>query len=194
MNVVTRRKVRLPANGPAGSFGSSSRMPEGFRYSADLLTPVEEESLARELAGLPFKPFDFHGYQANRQVVGFGFRYDYGQRQVVEAPSLPSFLKPLRDKIAEAFHRPAEAFRQVLVNEYRPGRGVASEPLHLPLSTEIGQRLGSHLAHGRAALRLSALRTVTHGLGAQHSAGRPPALFDHVSDAGCGTNLSWLRR
>jgi len=125
MNVVTRRKVRAPsANGSAGSFGSSSPMPEGFRYSADLLTPVEEESLARELAALPFKPFDFHGYQANRQVVGFGFRYDYGQRQVIEAPPLPSFLEPLRNKIAEAFHRPAEAFQQVLVNEYRPGAGI----------------------------------------------------------------------
>ena len=125
MNVVTRRKVQ-PRRRVARTICSAprSRSPEGFRYSANLLTPEQEESLARELAALPFKPFDFHGYQANRQVVGFGFRYDYGSRQVVEAPPLPSFLEPLRQKIAEAFDRPAEAFEQVLINEYRPGAGI----------------------------------------------------------------------
>jgi alkylated DNA repair dioxygenase AlkB len=125
MNVVTRRKVQpRSTSSPDDLFGPLSRQPEGFRYRADLLTPEQEESLARELAALPFKPFDFHGYQANRQVVGFGFRYDYGSRQVVEAPPLPSFLEPLRQKIAEAFGRPAEAFEQVLINEYRPGAGI----------------------------------------------------------------------
>jgi hypothetical protein len=106
-------------------FGSSGRTPEGFRYCADLLTPGQEESLARELAALPFKPFDFHGYQANRQVVGFGFRYDYGSRQVVEAPPLPSFLEPLRQKIAEAFGRPAEAFEQAPA---RASGGIGTRP------------------------------------------------------------------
>jgi alkylated DNA repair dioxygenase AlkB len=125
MNVVTRPKVQSRSTSRADDlFGPSSRLPEGFRYSADLLAPGQEESLARELAALPFKPFDFHGYQANRQVVGFGFRYDYGARQVVEAPPLPSFLEPLRREIAEAFDRPAEAFEQVLINEYKPGAGI----------------------------------------------------------------------
>jgi alkylated DNA repair dioxygenase AlkB len=125
MNVVTRRKAQShPTAASDDLFGRSSRSPEGFRYSADLLTPEQEESLARELAALPFKPFDFHGYQANRQVVGFGFRYDYGARQVVEAPPLPSFLQPLRRKIAEVFDRPAEALQQVLINEYPPGAGI----------------------------------------------------------------------
>jgi alkylated DNA repair dioxygenase AlkB len=125
MNAVTRRQIRsLSAKGPDELFVPSSRLPEGFRYSADLMTAAEEESLARELAALPFKPFDFHGYKANRQVVGFGFRYDYDSRQVVEAPPLPSFLEPLRQKIAEAFGRPVEAFEQALINEYRPGAGI----------------------------------------------------------------------
>ena len=125
MNTSRRRKVQPPStSAPDDLFGSSSPTPEGFRYSADLLTPDEEESLARELTALPFKPFDFHGYEANRQVVGFGFRYDYGSRRVVEAPPLPLFLQPLRQRIAGAFGRPAEAFEQVLINEYRPGAGI----------------------------------------------------------------------
>jgi alkylated DNA repair dioxygenase AlkB len=43
---------------------------------------------------------------------------------VVEAAPFPSFLVSLRRKVAEIFGRPAEAFRQVLINEYRPGAGI----------------------------------------------------------------------
>jgi alkylated DNA repair dioxygenase AlkB len=125
MNAVRRRQIRPSStNDSEDLFGSPSRLPEGFRYQADLLTAQEADHLARDLAGLPFKPFDFHGYEANRQVVGYGFRYDYDRRGVVEAAPLPSFLEPLRQKIAEAFDRPAEAFRQALINEYRPGAGI----------------------------------------------------------------------
>ena len=43
---------------------------------------------------------------------------------LLEAPPLPSFLEPMRAKIAESFNRPAEAFTQVLINEYRPGARI----------------------------------------------------------------------
>jgi alkylated DNA repair dioxygenase AlkB len=125
MDATTRRRTRPPlTNGAEDLFGEPHALPEGLRYQANLITAEEEESLARELATLPFEPFDFHGYKANRQVIGFGFRYDYGSRQVVDAPALPSFLDPLRRKVAEAFARPAESFQQVLINEYRPGAGI----------------------------------------------------------------------
>ncbi len=125
MNTATRRRVRpSSSSGEADLFGLADALPEGFRYHPDLLSADEEEALAGELAALPFKPFDFHGYQANRQVVGFGYRYDYDRRAVVDAPPLPPFLEPLRAKIAESFDRPADAFTQVLINEYRPGAGI----------------------------------------------------------------------
>ena len=57
-------------------------------------------------------------------MVSFGYRYDYGSRAVVEAAPFPSFLDPLRCKVAAVFGRPEEAFRQVLINEYRPGAGI----------------------------------------------------------------------
>jgi alkylated DNA repair dioxygenase AlkB len=122
---VRRRRLRPSStSGSEDLFGFSGRLPEGFRYQADLLAVPEAELLARDLAGMSFKPFDFHGYQANRQVVAYGFRYDYGRREVVEAAPLPPFLVFLRQKIAEAFDRPAEAFQQVLINEYRAGAGI----------------------------------------------------------------------
>jgi alkylated DNA repair dioxygenase AlkB len=114
-----------PRSLPQGElFDPPRRLPEGFRYQTDLLTPEEEAALANELGSLPFKPFDFHGYLANRQVVSFGYRYDYGRRQVVDTSPMPDFLAPLRQKIAVAFGGSAAAFEQVLINEYRPGAGI----------------------------------------------------------------------
>jgi alkylated DNA repair dioxygenase AlkB len=99
-------------------------LPEGFRYRLGVLSGEEVEALARELAFLPFKPFDFHGYLANRQMVSFGYRYDYNRRAVVEAAPFPPFLLSLRSKVALLFDRPEDAFRQVLINEYRPDAGI----------------------------------------------------------------------
>ena len=105
-------------------FGAPASQPEGFAYQADLITEAEEAELLRQLQGLQFKPFDFHGHLANRQVAGFGLRYDYDRRQVVEAAPIPDFLLPLRDEVALFAGEPAEAFAQLLINEYRPGAGI----------------------------------------------------------------------
>ncbi|WP_338011940.1 alpha-ketoglutarate-dependent dioxygenase AlkB [Mesorhizobium sp. ORS 3428] len=89
-----------------------------------MITREEETELVRHIEDLPFKPFDFHGHLANRQVVGFGRRYEYDRREVVEAAPIPDFLLPLRDKVAIFAERFAAEFAQVLVNEYRPGAGI----------------------------------------------------------------------
>jgi alkylated DNA repair dioxygenase AlkB len=108
----------------ADLFGAPRGGLEGFRYQPDLLTADEEADLVRHLGDLPFKAFDSHGHLANRRVVGFGLRYDYERRQVVEAPAIPDFLAPLQAKAAAFAGRPAAAFAQVLINEYRPGAGI----------------------------------------------------------------------
>lgn len=105
-------------------FAAADDLPEGFRYQANLVTADEEADLLRHLQRLPFQPFDFHGHLANRQVIGFGLRYDYDRRQVVEAPPIPDFLMTLRRKVATFGGLPESAFEQVLINEYRPGAGI----------------------------------------------------------------------
>jgi alkylated DNA repair dioxygenase AlkB len=124
MNAPSRRRVRPSPSAQADLFAPPTRLPEGFRYQTDVLSADEEEGLARELEALPFMPFDFQGFLANRRVASFGYRYDYGSRSVVGAAPFPSFLVSLRRKVAAIFGRPAEAFRQVLINEYRPGAGI----------------------------------------------------------------------
>jgi alkylated DNA repair dioxygenase AlkB len=114
----------VPPGQQGDLFGVPSTVPEGFRYQPDLISRSEERDLVHRIQSLPFKPFDFHGYLANRQVVGFGLRYDYERRQVMEAPPIPDFLLPLRDRVADFAGRPAAEFAQVLINEYRPGAGI----------------------------------------------------------------------
>ena len=122
MNASAR--PRRPAFAQPDLFAAPAGLPEGFRYVPDVVSAGEEAALARELGALPFKPFDFQGFLANRRVVSFGLRYDYGSRAVVEAAPFPAFLVSLRRKVAALFDRPEDAFRQAFINEYRPGAGI----------------------------------------------------------------------
>ena len=98
--------------------------PEGFRYWPEVITADEGAALAGELAAAPFKPFDFHGYLANRRVVSFGLRYDYGKRRVETAAPIPAFLEPLRARIADLAGLAPDAFVTALASEYAPGAGI----------------------------------------------------------------------
>lgn len=102
----------------------SATMPPGFQYWPDVVTTAEEAALVAGLQAQPFAPFDFHGYFANRRVVSFGLRYDYGKRAVETAAAMPGFLEPLRARITELVGESPGGFSQVLVNEYRPGAGI----------------------------------------------------------------------
>ena len=112
MNATSRYRVLSSSpSSQAGLFTAPNGLPEGFCYRPNVLSRDEEGALVRELANLPFKALDFHGYLANRQVVSFGYRYDYDRRAVVEASPFPSFRVSLRNKIAAIFDRPAETLR-----------------------------------------------------------------------------------
>lgn len=124
MQPAPHRKPPVSSLAQHDLFGAPQPAPEGFRYQADLLSADEEADLVRRLAELPFEAFDFHGHLANRRVVGFGLRYNYERREVAEAPPIPDFLEPLKAKVAAFAGRPADAFVQALINEYRPGAGI----------------------------------------------------------------------
>jgi alkylated DNA repair dioxygenase AlkB len=123
MNARSRSAAPTAPWPQADLFGAAAT-PAGFRYQRNLIDFDEEAALTQRLAELPFKPFDFHGRPANRQVIGFGLRYDYAARQVKPAAAMPDWLMDLRDKIGVFAERPAETFVQVLINEYQPGAGI----------------------------------------------------------------------
>lgn len=73
---------------------------------------------------LPLKPFEFHGYQGNRRIVSYGYRYDYAGRTLRASEAVPEFLAPLREIASQFSGIPAEKLEQALVTEYAPGAGI----------------------------------------------------------------------
>jgi alkylated DNA repair dioxygenase AlkB len=98
--------------------------PRGFRYRDEIITEAEQAELVESLRQLDLKPFEFHGYVGNRRVVSFGLKYDYSRRSVEPAGQVPAFLNDLLIRVADFAGVDAKAFRQVGVNEYRPGAGI----------------------------------------------------------------------
>jgi len=130
-----RRRERLLLEQPAPYFWDMSTqetlfpeaapaMPDGFRYHPALISPQEERALIEHISRLPLKPFEFHGYQGNRNVKAFGYRYDYARRRTEPAGDMPDFLVPLRRRIAEFAGRAPDDFAQVLATEYPAGAGI----------------------------------------------------------------------
>lgn len=99
-------------------------MPEGFAYTPEFVTVEEETELLREIAGLEFRPFDFHGYIAKRRIVAYGWDYDFSTREASEVPGVPDFLKPLRERAAAFAGVEAEALVEAVVTEYPPGAPI----------------------------------------------------------------------
>lgn len=105
-------------------FDMSPAAPPGFAYRADLITVAEETALAQRLAGLPFEPFRFRGFEGRRRVVSFGRRYDFNGAGLVDAPPIPDWLCAVRDRAAAFAGLAPEAFEHLLINEYREGAPI----------------------------------------------------------------------
>lgn len=76
------------------------------------------------IASLPFKEFEFRGYQGKRRVVSFGWKYDFNKAKLEPVEDIPALLLSLRDSAVAAMQMAAEKFQQVLVTEYPPGAAI----------------------------------------------------------------------
>lgn len=101
-----------------------SDLPQGFVYRPDFISAEEERDLAAWLDALPFEPFQFQGYEGRRQVISFGWKYDFSRSHLLKADDLPPELVPLRAKAAGlAGHEPQD-LQQILINKYEPGAPI----------------------------------------------------------------------
>jgi alkylated DNA repair dioxygenase AlkB len=106
-------------------FGEERNLPDGMQYREEIISAGEEQALAAFIAALPLRPFEFvGGFQGNRRVVSFGWRYDFNAHQVHKADDIPCELLDLREKAAAFAGMTAEGFQQALVTEYAPGAGI----------------------------------------------------------------------
>ena len=51
--------------------------PAGLSYQGKFISASEEIALLRSVRELPFKNFEFHGYQGKRRTVSFGWHYEF---------------------------------------------------------------------------------------------------------------------
>jgi alkylated DNA repair dioxygenase AlkB len=105
-------------------FLDERKLPEGFAYREDVIPAGDEQALIERFQGLPFKPFEFHGFLGNRRVVSFGWRYDFSGATLRPSDDIPPFLLPLRERAAAFAGIAAAGLQQILINEYAPGAGI----------------------------------------------------------------------
>ena len=125
------------SNHPTLFDAAPRRLPEGFRYQPDLITPDERAEILRNVKVVPFRNFEFHGYVEKRRVISFGWHYDVNDRELQKAEDIPDFLAPLRDRAA-AFAGIAPAdLQHALVTEYEPGAARTQWEHSIPAVDEL---------------------------------------------------------
>jgi len=148
----------------ADLFTGNVALPEGLRYRAGFLSSDEEATLAKSLASLPFREFEFHGFFGKRRVVSFGWRYDFNGGGLQKTEDIPDFLLPVRARAARFAELPPRSLQQILLTEYRPGaaigwhkdRSIFGEVVGVSLSSACTFRLRRRSPRGwqRASLAL----------------------------------------
>jgi alkylated DNA repair dioxygenase AlkB len=116
---MAKAAIRQP-----GLFDLPPELPQGMVYRPEFVTSDEERVLVDWLASLPFEPFQFRGYEGRRQVVSYGWQYDFNRSHLLRADDIPAEIQPLRERAAAlAGHRPQD-LQQVLINKYEPGAPI----------------------------------------------------------------------
>ena len=105
-------------------FGARSDLPDGMRYAPDVISPDEEQALVAEIAQLPFRAFEFHGFHGKRRTVSFGWSYDFNGGGLQQSGGIPDFLLPVRARAAAFAGLEPAALEHALVIEYSPGAGI----------------------------------------------------------------------
>ncbi|HVV45637.1 MAG TPA: alpha-ketoglutarate-dependent dioxygenase AlkB [Bryobacteraceae bacterium] len=111
-------------NRQASLFDRPPVLPEGFAYQPEVISPDEESRLLTGIAPLPFREFQFHGFEGKRRVVSFGWRYDFEEQKALPADPIPAFLLELCEKVQTAAGFSLPDMQQVLVTEYAPGAPI----------------------------------------------------------------------
>lgn len=131
-------------------FGAQApALPEGFVFEPEFLSGEEERALLEEIARLPLEEAKYKEYTARRRVAYFGHDYDFSKNRLGEAPPIPAFLEPLREKMARWMRVAPAALATALVAEYRAGT-----PLGWHRDAPDYERVGGVSLGGWARMRL----------------------------------------
>src|SRR6188472_1989438 len=125
------------------SFQKLRRLPQGFQYRNDVLSPDQERALIASLERLPFREFEFRGFLGKRRTVSFGWRYDFNVRELQPTETIPTFLLALRQKAAEFADLSEDGLQHALVTEYSPGAAIGWHKDRPEFADVIGVSFGA---------------------------------------------------
>lgn len=102
-------------------FPIESRLPEGFQYFPEFISPEEEKELLAVIEDAELHTFIFQGFEAKRKVASFGYDWSFDHRRLSKGKDIPATLLPLIEKVAKHLSYNTENFAEVLLTEYPVG-------------------------------------------------------------------------
>lgn len=96
----------------------------GLSTRADLIDAHEERMLIERIDATDLTPFRFQGWTGRRLTTSFGWSYDFEVGRPAQAPPIPDWLPPFRDRVAAFADLDPEDLIQALLTRYNPGAGI----------------------------------------------------------------------
>lgn len=115
----------------------------GLRTAEDFFAPDEQADLAARIDAQALSPFQFHQWEGKRLTASFGYAYDFARGRVLEAPPLPDWLLPVRERAAAFAGVAAKEFVQALLIRYDPGAGIGWHRDRPQFGKVVGLSLGA---------------------------------------------------
>jgi alkylated DNA repair dioxygenase AlkB len=105
-------------------FIETAKLPAGFIYQPNFISPAEEQELIGEIQKLHLTPFKYYEFTGKRRTASFGWQYEFGQRDIATAPDRPPFLLPARTRAGKLFNIDANDLVQASIIEYSTGAPI----------------------------------------------------------------------
>ena len=96
----------------------------GLSSRPNLIDADEERVLIGRIDATDLQPFRFQGWTGNRLTTSFGWSYDFEVGRPREAPPIPDWLLPIRERAAAFARLDAAELIQALLIRYDPGAGI----------------------------------------------------------------------
>lgn len=138
--MIHRQSARQP-----DLFGPPPLLP-GLRTALEFVTPAEEQAWSARIDAAGLAPFRFQGWEGKRLTASFGHDYDFARGRVGEAPPIPEWLLPLRERAAAFAGVAPEALSQALLIRYDPGAAIGWHRDRPQFGIVIGLSLGATVA------------------------------------------------
>src|SRR5687767_12631425 len=102
-------------------FDIGPNMPDGFEYTTDFITAMEEENLLRDISALELHTFFFQVFEAKRKVASYGYDWSFEKKMLTKGKPIPEIFSFLIERVAKHLGVEKAAIGELLILEYPVG-------------------------------------------------------------------------